>query len=122
MIAAGVLVVLILISYLTGSYWIRTVTSQTKETLKQCEEEYEKKEGDAEATAKELCERWAKQEKGLSFFVNHETLDEIELTLSSVAIFAETDEKEMFKEALAQVHMLLHQLNEDSRISIHSIF
>ena len=54
--------------------------------------------------------------------MNHNRIDDIELEISSLLLYSETEDEILFYEHIETLKMLLHQVKEDTRISVHSIF
>ena len=61
------------------------------------------------------------KEKALSFFMNHDRIDDIELEISSLQLYSETKDEILFYEHIETLKMHLHQVYEDTRIIVHSI-
>ena len=62
------------------------------------------------------------KEKILSFFVNHELIDKIELAISNLHLHSKFKENYMFYESCDTVKILLHQVIEDTKLTTHSVF
>lgn len=120
LIAAGILLAFVAISYFSAKTYITHTCDGAKELLKDCIEAYDSGEG-AEKQAKKLNDYWSHHEHPLSVFANHERIDEIELAISTLAVYSSTSEKEIFHEYSGTVETLLHQLLEDTLPSAHSI-
>lgn len=120
LLAASILFIIITGSYLCGFFYINSTCDRAKELLKNCEEEYYIN-GNAEKSTKELTEYWQKKEKILSIFANHNEIDEIELTISTLKLYSKTENKDYFFEYCDTVNILIHQLMEDTVPNIHSI-
>lgn len=121
LIPAGILFIAVIVSYVFSLRYITATCNKTEKLVLQCEEEY-KNGGDAFAVAEELTDMWDEKEKILSFFVNHDRIDEIELELASLSVFCKSDEEILFYDRIENLKMLLHQVKEDTRISTHNIF
>ena len=121
LIAAGILFLFVISSYIYGYLYIDTACDTANKYLKKCTLVYDKGEN-AEPTAEKLEKYWAKKEKGLSFFANHADIDQIELAINSLKTYSNTQNNEIFYEYSGTVHTLLHQLMEDTTPNIHSIF
>lgn len=121
LIPAAILLIAVIVSYVLSFRYVTVTCDKAEKLVLQCEEEY-KNGGDACAVAKELIDMWDEKEKILSFFVNHDRIDEIELELSSLSVFCKSDGDVLFYDHIESLKMLLHQVKEDTRISTHSIF
>ena len=120
LIAAGILLAAVMAAYISSLMYITKTCDKTKELILRCEEAYS--EGEAYKYAEELSSLWDEKEKALSFFMNHNRIDDIELEISSLQLYSETKDEILFYEHIETLKMLLHQVKEDTRISVHSIF
>lgn len=120
LIAAGILLAAVMAAYISSLMYITKTCDKTKELILRCEEAYS--EGEANKYAEELSSLWNEKEKALSFFMNHNRIDDIELEISSLLLYSETEDEILFYEHIETLKMLLHQVKEDTRISVHSIF
>ena len=121
LIAAGILFIFVIVSYVTGFLFIRDTCNTAKEMLESCVSDY-KGGKDAKPKAEELEKYWTKKETTLSAFADHDEIDEIELAISTLKVYSSTDKGELFDEYSETVETLLHQLKEDIIPSLHSIF
>lgn len=120
LIAAGILLAAVIAAYACSFMYITKTCDETKEIILRCEKAYS--EGEAYKYAEELNDLWDEKEKALSFFMNHDRIDDIELEISSLLLYSKTKEEILFYEHIETLKMLLHQVKEDTRISVHSIF
>lgn len=120
LIAAGILLAAVIAAYVSSFMYITKTCDETKEIILRCEKAYN--EGEAYKYAEELNNLWDEKEKALSFFMNHDRIDDIELEISSLLLYSKTKEEILFYEHIETLKMLLHQVKEDTRISVHSIF
>ncbi|MEE1239539.1 MAG: DUF4363 family protein [Acutalibacteraceae bacterium] len=120
LIAAGILFAAVITAYIASFAYITKTCDETKELILRCEESYN--EGTAHEYAQKLSNLWDEKEKALSFFMNHDRIDDIELEISSLSLYSETKDEILFYEHIETLKMLLHQVKEDTRISVHSIF
>lgn len=120
LIAAGILLAAVMAAYISSLMYITKTCDKTKELILRCEEAYS--EGEAYKYAEELSSLWDEKEKALSFFMNHNRIDDIELEISLLLLYSETEDEILFYEHIETLKMLLHQVKEDTRISVHSIF
>lgn len=121
LIPAGILLLAVISSYILSLSYITSTCKETHKLLTGCEEDY-KDNRNAEVALKKLTEAWNEKEQLLSFFVNHDKIDEIELELSSLKVFCKSDESLMFFDHTENLKMLLHQIIEDTQINTHSVF
>ena len=121
LIAAAILLGFVIASYFTGYFYTQKTCKQAKILLKECVDEY-KAEKNAELQAENLEVFWQEKEKILSFFANHNEIDEIEQAISTLKAYSISENEELFSEHSSAIDMLLHQLMEDTVPSIHSIF
>ena len=120
LIAAGILLAAVIAAYISSLVYINKTCDKTKELISVCEDAYNK--GEAQKYAEELSRLWDEKESALSFFMNHDRIDDIELEISSLLLYSETEDEILFYEHIETLKMLLHQVKEDTRISVHSIF
>lgn len=120
LIAAGILLAAVITAYISSLVYITKTSNEAKEIIIRCEESYQN--GNAQEAAEELSDLWDKKEKALSFFVNHSRIDDIELEISSLMLYSKTENEILFYEHIEALKMMIHQIKEDTRISIHSIF
>ena len=120
LIAAGILLAAVITAYIMSFAYITKTCDETKELVLHCEDAYNK--GEAQKYAEELSNLWDEKESALSFFMNHNRIDDIELEISSLLLYSESKDEILFYEHIETLKMLLHQVKEDTRISIHSIF
>ena len=121
LIPAGILLILITLAYFLSQSYIIDTCDDAKELVEICEEDYRGGK-DAYLAAEKIEHLWEENEKPLSFFVNHDRIDDIELELSSLLLYSRSDEEELFYEHIERLKMLLHQLKEDTKINAHSVF
>lgn len=121
LISAGLLLVFVVTAYVSSYFYIKKTCDETIELVRLCEENY--KDGkNAYDTAEKIDEVWVQKEKTLSFFVNHDRIDEVELELSSLLLYSRTKDEILFYENIETLKMLLSQIKEDSMINAHAIF
>ena len=121
LISAGILLAFVVAAYLSSLIYISNTCGEIIELVKQCEGDY--KEGkNAYQTAEKIDEIWVDKEQTLSFFVNHDRIDEVELELTSLLLYSGTDNEILFYEHIETLKMLLYQIKEDSMINAHAIF
>ena len=120
LISAGILLAAGITAYVLSLIYITKTCDETKEIILRCEEAYN--DGKAYKYAEELSNLWDEKENTLSFFMNHDRIDDIELEISSLLLYSKTSEEILFYEHIETLKMLLHQVKEDTKVSIHSIF
>ncbi len=121
LIAAGILFILVITAYIYGYLYIDSTCKTARKYLKDCISVYAD-DNDASKEAERLEKYWSEKENGLSFFTNHSKIDDIELAISSLKIYSNTKNNEIFYEYSGTVETLIHQLLEDTKPTIHSIF
>ncbi len=119
-IAAIILLLFLIFAYTFNYTYINKTCEKANEKLQNCIEVYKNGE-DATEEARELERYWTDKEPFLSVFANHAMIDEIELAISSLAIYTDTKNNAIFYEYSSTVKTLLHQMLEDTRPSMHSI-
>ncbi len=121
LIIAAVLLALVIATYLSSLYYI-TDSCEKAENLLETSVCVYKQEKTAEKEARNLEKYWDKKEKTLSVFVNHDRIDDIEKAISLLNVYAKTKDNELFYEYADNVKVLIHQIMEDTKITMHSIF
>ena len=119
-IAAFILLIFVSAAYFGGYFFVKNTCKTANEILEECSFAF-KNEADAKLKAEKLEKYWSGKEQLLSVFVNHRSIDEIELAISNLSVYSESSEKELFYEYSKTVQTLLHQLMEDTVPSAHSI-
>lgn len=121
LIPASIIFVLVILTYLLSLKYITNSCKSTNELLDKAVAVY-KEENKAEIETKEIKEFWQKEEKILSFFVNHDHIDQIEQAISTLNVYAKEKDNILFYEYADTIKVLLHQIVEETRITTHSIF
>lgn len=121
LIPAAILLAVVLISYFGSLKYINDSCAEADRLADKCEAEY-RSGRNAEEEIERLKKLWDKKEKMLSFFVNHADIDNIELELSSLTVFASEKEDAMFYDHIESMRTMLHQIKEDTVLSTHSVF
>lgn len=119
-ITAVILLIFVLTAYFSGLFFIKNTCNTANDILSDCVTAY-KNQNDAIEQAEKLEKFWSKKEPLLSAFVNHSSIDEIELAISNLTVYSHSTEKELFYEYSKTVRTLLHQIMEDTKPSMHSI-
>ena len=120
-IPAIIITLVILAAFLGSNFYINYICDTTYSKVEKSIEEYEKN-GTAEINSQKLKKYWNKKEKILSFFVNHELIDKIELAISNLNLHSKFKDNYMFYDACDTVKILLHQIIEDTKLTTHSVF
>ncbi len=120
-IPAIIILVIVLASYFGSYIYINNVCDTVHKGIEDCISEY-KEHGTAKADANWLQNYWDKNEKILSFFVNHAMIDEVEMSISHIKLHSAFKDNHMFYDACDTAKTLLHQIMEDTKISAHSVF
>ena len=121
LIIAALLFVLVIATYLSSLYYITNSCDEAKNLLETSVLVY-KTQKTAENEAQNLKKYWDKKEKLLSVFVNHDRIDDIEKAISLLNVYAKTKDNQLFYEYADNVKVLIHQIIEDTKFSMHSIF
>jgi hypothetical protein len=121
LIIAGVLFVSVIIIYLISVFYITNSCDKARQLLNDSVTIYTKN-STAVTEAKKLEDYWDKKEKLLSVFVNHNRIDDIEQAISLLNVYAKNEKDPLFYEYADTVKVLIHQILEDTKITIHSIF
>lgn len=121
LLPAGILLAFVIFAYLFSLNYTVSSCNETEALIAECEESYIKND-DAFEPAKKLSEHWDKKESGLSFFVNHNKIDDVELEIAALELYSKSENQALFLEHIEELKMLLHQIKEDTRLTIHSVF
>ena len=121
LIIAGILFVSVIAIYITSLFYITNSCDEARNLLKASTTAYQK-HSVAPKESEKLKNFWDKREKILSVFVNHERIDDIEEAISLLNVYAKSKNNELFYEYADTVKILLHQIMEDTKITVHSIF
>jgi gamma-glutamyl phosphate reductase len=121
LIIASVLFILVVAIYLSSYIYITNSCDTAYSLLEKSIKTYDKY-STAQADTKVLEDYWNKKEKFLSVFVNHNRIDDIEEAISLLNVYSTKENNEIFYEYADTVKMLLHQILEDTKITMHSIF
>ena len=119
-IAAAVLMVFIISSYLGGYFYIKKTCEDTEKIVKECVSAYEEQKNIKLYTTK-LENYWSSKEKILSVVTNHNAIDEVEHAIESLTVHSKYPQNQMFYEYSSTLEILLHQIMEDTAFGMHSI-
>lgn len=121
MISAGILLVFVISVYIFSCFYIKSSCNEARVLLDECEQSYSDGKN-AEKGAEALKKLWDSKESPLSVFVNHGSIDDIELAIGELCVYSTSDEENDFLERIMTVRTLLHQIEEDTAVTVHSIF
>ena len=121
LIIAAVLFILVIATYLTSLFYITDSCNTASNMVENALLVYSEKET-AEKNAGELETFWNKKEPLLSVFVNHDRIDDIETAISLMNVYAKIPKNDLFYEYADNVKVLIHQIMEDTKFTMHSIF
>lgn len=117
---SGILFILVIVSYISGYFYIDNTCKEADSLLEECITAYRNGE-DVEEYSDRLEEFWSNKESILSVFTNHASIDEIELAIYSLSVHSNYPDNAMFYEYSGTVKTLLHQIIEDTVPGMHSI-
>lgn len=121
LVPAAILFVLVITAYITSLLFITNSCDKTKELLETTITAYNTNKT-AKKEAKAVEKYWSKKEPLLSVFVNHDRIDDIETAISSLNVYAKMPDNDLFYEYADNVKILIHQIMEDTKFTMHSIF
>lgn len=121
LIPASILLGLVILTYILSTTYISNSCDSTLEKLNETINVYNEHKT-AEEKAENIKKFWQKEEKILSFFVNHEHIDKVEQAISSLTVYAKEKDNILFYEYADLIKVLLHQIKEETKITTHSIF
>lgn len=120
-IPATIILLIIFLGYIGSYIYVNNICNTVNQKIENCIKEYEEI-GNAKNDAFKLKKYWDKKEKILSFFVNHNMIDEVEMTISKINLYSEFENNYIFYDSCNTAQTLLHQIIEDTKISAHSVF
>lgn len=121
LIVAAILFIVVIATYLTSLFYITDSCDKAKSMVENSISVYTKNQT-AKNEARDLENYWNKKEPLLSVFVNHDRIDDIETAISLMNVYAKIPKNELFYEYADNVKMLIHQILEDTKFTMHSIF
>lgn len=121
LIVAAILFVVVIATYLTSLFYITDSCDKAKSMVENSISVYTKNQT-AKKEARDLENYWNKKEPLLSVFVNHDRIDDIETAISLMNVYAKIPKNELFYEYADNLKMLIHQILEDTKFTMHSIF
>lgn len=120
LLAAAILLVFVVVSYLSGFFYIKKVCKETEKLLDVAVASYETGEKVSESFGN-LASYWHKKEKIFIIFANHNTADTIESSINSLSVLSQFSNLELFYEEASHLYILLKQLWEDTAPTMHNI-
>lgn len=121
LIPASILLIFVATIYLISLNYINNSCKEADKLLKSSVTDFQTS-GTAYENTKKLNDFWDEKEKFLSFFVNHNHIDEIELAISALCVYSKDKNNILYLEYADKVKVLLHQILEETKVSTHSIF
>ncbi len=123
LITAIIIVLIITALCFTVNILVSKQVAEIRIMVNECKENLQKKDSvQARKIADTLVKTWERKEMLLSPFINHEKIDEISLEIISLAANIKSENYPVLLRDAETILMLLHQLEEDEKINIHSIF
>lgn len=105
----------------TGSYlYVNNICDEAMILIDECIDEY-KDIGKRETNSEKFKEYWDKKEKILSVFVNHDVIDDIEISVAELSYHSKFEDNTMFFDSAIRIKTLLHQITEDTKLTAHSL-
>jgi len=121
LIPASIIFALVIVTYFLSLNYITKSCNKTNKLIDKSVSAYDNNHT-AENEAQEIKKFWQKEEKILSFFVNHDHIDQIEQAISTLNVYAAQKDNILFYEYADTIKILLHQIVEETKITTHSIF
>lgn len=123
LVTAVALIVVITALCIGVNFLVSREVNSVRAMVNECKAYLEKKDSaQAQKTADALVLKWEKRETMLSPFINHEKIDEISLEITSLAANIRAQNYPVLLRDAETILTLLHQMEEDEKINIHSIF
>ena len=123
LITAVALIVIITALCVGVNFLVSHEVNSVRTMVNQCKDYMIKKDSaQAQKIADALVLEWERRETLLSPFINHEKIDEISLEITSLAANIKAENYPVLLRDTETILTLLHQLEEDEKINIHSIF
>lgn len=123
LITAVALIVIITALCIGVNFLVSHEVNSVRTMVNQCKDYMIKKDSaQAQKIADALVLEWERRETLLSPFINHEKIDEISLEITSLAANIKAENYPVLLRDTETILTLLHQLEEDEKINIHSIF
>lgn len=123
LIIAGIIFFIIISLCVSAGVISQETFEELKEQVEDCAEEYQSGNTDSALDlAQRLNKKWLKLEDRLSVIMNHDRIDDIRIHFSRLKAYIEAQDLAGFKSEIAQLLTLIDQLEEDEKITMHSIF
>lgn len=120
---AGIIFMLILALCIGAAIISNKQFETVKDTLNLCVEQFnEGKSEKALDLAAKLYQRWLKIEQSLSVIMNHGKIDDIRIHFARLKAYIEANNEAGFKSEAAELLTLIDQLEDDEKVTMHSIF
>ncbi len=120
LLAAAVLLVFVIVSYLSGYFYVKNVCKETEILLNKAVESYQTGENISE-NFENLSSFWHKKEKILIIFANHDVADRIEKAINSLSVLSGFSSQELFYKEASELYTILNQIREDTAPTMHNI-
>ncbi len=120
LIPALIILTVIIVTFIGSYVFVNSICKQARNLIDECIDEYKEK-GVTETKAENFKKYWDKQEKILSIFVNHQIIDEIEISVAELSYHSKFKDNHMFFDAAIKIKTLIHQIEEDTKITAHSL-
>lgn len=82
---------------------------------------YDEKDPAVETAISDLGDRWDKYAKGLSLFIDHESIDSISGVLATLPVDCRLDEHR-FRSSVETLRFMLRELYDTERVSMDGLF
>ena len=123
LVTAIILVLVITALCFTVNVLLSKQVAEIRTMVNDCIKHLQKKDSvQAGEIADTLVKVWEKKETLLSPFINHEKIDEICLEIISLSANIKSENFPVLLRDAETILALLHQLEEDEEINLHSIF
>ena len=120
LIPAAIIVAAVLSLHFVSEHFIKSTCATAVGLAEQCEEEWIAGK-DCSKTLSALKDYWNEKEYGLSFFVNHEKLSEVELEIKGLFEKTDAEEKSLFQAHIKNLYILLEQIRDDTTVNFKGI-
>lgn len=122
LIAAAVLIILIAVSCVTNTLYIKKSYNELKADIDEIKTAFAVSNTSAAQKAERFEEKWVEKEAVLSLFANHEIVDEIGVSVSKLPIYARFNSGDMFLSECRSIELELLHMLKDTQITTHSVF
>jgi len=123
LIIAGVIFAIILTLCTGAAIIANNQFESVKNELNLCVNEFDKGNNEKSLElADTLHKRWLKIEQSLSVIMNHGKIDDIRIHFARLKAYLQSQNEAGFKSEAAELFTLIDQLEEDEKVTVHSIF